>query len=88
MPDGPDAAVLLTATRGHRGWPTILEQSGPNGWQRLSRTNLPTHATPCRDARTTAYDLPYRFAIIGSRQGYTVRVVERDGRWTVRRSRY
>ena len=88
VPDGPDAAVLLTAAGRHRGWPTILKQSSPNGWHSPSRTNLPTYPAACRDAWTTAYDLPYRFAISARWKGYAVRIVERDGEWTVRRSRY
>lgn len=87
VPDGPDAAVLLTATPRDRGWPTILRRSGASGWQGRTRTNLPTPSATCGDARAEAYDLPHRFTISSRWKGYTVRVVERDGAWTVRRSR-
>lgn len=88
VPDGPDAAVLLTAARRDRGWPTILRTSSADGWQGRTRTGLPTPSPTCRDARAEAYDLPYRFAISSRWKGYVVRVVERDGGWTVRRSRF
>lgn len=88
VPDGPEAAVLLTAAGRHRGWPTILQQSGPSGWQRPLKTKLPTFSEACVEARTMAYDLPYRFAISSRWKGYRVRIVERAGKWTVRRSRY
>lgn len=88
VPDGPDAAVLLTATRRDRGWPTILRRSSGNGWQGRTRTSLPTPAPTCGDARATAYELPYRFTISSRWKGYTVRLVERGDAWTVRRSRY
>lgn len=87
VPDGAEAAVLLTATRRDRGWPTLLRRSSPQGWQGSTRTRLPTPSPTCRDARTEAYDLPYRFAISSRWKGYHVRIVERDGEWTVRRSR-
>lgn len=88
VPDGPDAAVLLTAAGRNRGWPTILKRSGPSGWHGPSRTNLPTFAPACLEARGDAYDLPYRYSIHSRFTGYYVRIVERDGVWTVRRSRY
>jgi hypothetical protein len=89
VPDGPDAAVLLTAGGRHRGWPTVLQHSSPEGWRRLSRANLPTFANDCRQAQSANYELPYRFDVFGQRdQGYTMRIGERDGEWTVRRSRW
>lgn len=89
VPDGPDAAVLLTAAGRNRGWPTVLQRSSPAGWTRLSRTTLPRIGTRCSRARSSFYDLPYRFEVFGGRdQGYAVRIVERDGVWTVRRSRW
>ena len=89
VPDGPDGAVLLTAAGRHRGWPTILRHSSSNGWTRLSRTTLPTDGRSCSGARISAYDLPYRFEMFGTRDhGYTVRIVRRGGEWTVRRSRW
>ncbi|MCY7402887.1 MAG: hypothetical protein LH477_18405 [Nocardioides sp.] len=88
VPDGPGAAVLLTAAGRHRGWPTILKTSGPSGWQRPSRTKLPTFAEACAEAGSTLYDLPYRFAIHSRWKGYSVRIVQRDGVWTVRRGRF
>ena len=89
VPDGPGAAVLLTAGGRHRGWPTVLKASTSDGWRTLSRTRLPTFSNDCRDAQPTNYELPYRFDVFGQRdQGYTMRVVERDGAWTVRRTRW
>ncbi len=89
VPDGPDGAVLLTSAGRHRGWPTVLQHSSPDGWSRLSRTSLPTPPRDCRAARASTYDLPYRFEIIGGRfRRYTVQILERDDQWTVRRSRY
>jgi hypothetical protein len=87
VPDGPDGAVLLTAAGRHRGWPTVLQHSSPTGWERLSRTNLPTFAPRCVAARSAAYDLPYRFDIYSRWEGYTVQVVQRGSDWTTRRSR-
>ncbi len=89
VPDGPDGAVLLTSTGRHRGWPTVLQHSSADGWDRLSRTSLPTPPRTCTAARASTYDLPYRFEIAGGRvHRYAVRIVRRDGAWTVRRSRY
>ncbi len=88
VPDGPDAAVLLTAAGRHRGWPTVLKASTADGWRTLSRTNLPTFAPTCRQARSASYDLPYRFEIFSKFAGYSVRIVRRDGEWTVQLSRY
>jgi hypothetical protein len=88
VPDGPDGAVLLTARGRHRGWPTVLQHSAPDGWTTLSRTRLPTFTPTCVTARSSSYELPYRFDVYSRWKGYTVQVVERDGRWTVRRSRY
>ena len=88
VPDGPDGAVLLTARGRHRGWPTVLQHSTPDGWRTLSRTTLPTYAAGCLEARSSTYELPYRFDVHSRWKGYTVRVVERDGTWSVRRSRY
>lgn len=89
VPDGPDGAVLLTSAGRHRGWPTVLQHSSSDGWDRLSRTSLPTPPRSCTAARASTYDLPYRFDIVGGRDHrYTVRIVRRDGAWTVRRSRY
>ena len=87
VPDGPDGAVLLTSRGRHRGWPTVLQQSSPDGWSTLSRTDLPTFAPPCTTARSSTYELPYRFDLFGRLTGYTVRIVQRDGEWTARRSR-
>ena len=80
--------MLLTSAGRHRDWPTVLQHSSPDGWTRLSRTSLPTPPPVCRAARASTYDLPYRFDIRSGNTGYTVQVVERDGAWTVRRSRY
>lgn len=89
VPDGPDGAVLLTSAGRHRGWPTVLQHSSTDGWDRLSRTSLPTPPRTCTAARASTYDLPYRFDIAGGRvHRYTVRVVRRDDTWTVRRSRH
>ncbi|CUR61672.1 exported hypothetical protein [metagenome] len=87
VPDGPDGAVLLTAAGRHRGWPTVLQHSSPTGWDRLSRTTLPTFTPTCVEARSSAYDLPYRFDIHSRWEGYTVQVVQRGGEWTTSRSR-
>jgi hypothetical protein len=81
VPDGPEAAVLLTAAGRHRGWPTVLKTSTAEGWRTLSRTALPTFAPDCLRARSSTYDLPYRFDIFSRWKGYTVRIVERDGEW-------
>ena len=88
VPDGPDAAVLLTAAGRHRGWPTVLKASSAEGWRTLSRTALPTFDTACQEARSSNYELPYRFEVFSPSRSYAVRVVERGGEWTVRRSRY
>jgi hypothetical protein len=88
VPDGPDAAVLLTAAGRHRGWPTVLQASATEGWRTLSRTALPTFDRTCQGARSSNYELPYRFDVFGRLNGYTVRVLQRGGEWTVRRSRY
>ena len=88
VPDGPDGAVLLTSAGRHRGWPTVLQHSSPEGWTRLSRTHLPTLPRPCGRVRSQSYDLPQSFDIYSGWKGYTVRIVERDGEWTVRRSQY
>lgn len=87
VPDGPDAAVLLTSARRHRGWPTVLKASTGEGWRTLSRTRLPTFPTDCVRARSANYDLPFRFVVHARLKGYAVRIVERDGVWTALRSR-
>lgn len=87
VPDGPDAAVLLTSAGRHREWPTVLKASSAEGWRTLSRTHLPTFDTACQGARSSNYELPYRFDVLGRRNGYAIRIVERDGAWTVKRSR-
>lgn len=87
VPDGPDGAVLLTAAGRNRDWPTVLQHSDAGGWTRLGRTSLPTPPVRCRSARASTWEAPARFDIYGGGRGYTVRVVERDGTWTVRRSR-
>jgi hypothetical protein len=88
VPDGPSGAVLLTAAGRHRGWPTVLQHSAPDGWARLSRTSLPTPDEGCSEAQASTYDLPYRFDVLGRRNaGYTVRIVRRDAEWKVLRSR-
>ncbi|MDR7251127.1 hypothetical protein J2X46_000099 [Nocardioides sp. BE266] len=88
VPDGPDGAVLLTASGRHHGWPTVLQHSSPTGWDRISRTNLPTYAQTCVKARSSNYELPYRFDIYSTWKGYSVRVVQRGGVWKALRSRY
>lgn len=88
VPDGADAAVLLTAGGQHRGWPTVLKASTADGWRRLSSTRLPTFSTPCRSARSSTYELPHRFDVHSRWKGYTVRLVERDGAWTALRRRF
>ncbi len=89
VPDGPTGAVLLTAAGRHRGWPTVLQHSSPEGWARLSRTHLPTPDQACDQAQASTYDLPYRFDVHGrGDRGYTVRIVGRDGDWKVLRSRW
>ena len=86
VPDGPDAAVLLTAAGRHRGWPTVLKASAADGWRTLSRTRLPTFPTDCVRARSSNFELPYRFDVYARWTGYTVRLVETDDEWTVRRT--
>jgi hypothetical protein len=88
VPDGPDAAVLLTATGRDRGWPTVLKESGRRGWRLLSRTKLPTPSPACVEATADNIELPYRFRVHSRYQGYAVRIVERGGRWRVVRSRF
>lgn len=87
VPDGPDGAVLLTSA-GRNGWPTVLRHSSETGWQHLSRTRLPVHDGDCRRAEQAFYTRPYGFSIIGQRRGYGVRVIERAGEWSARRSRF
>nr|WP_300051570.1 hypothetical protein [uncultured Nocardioides sp.] len=87
VPDGPDGAVLLTARGRNRGWPTVLQHSSADGWSTLSRTRLPVFTPACRKARSSNYELPYRFDVVSRWKGYAVRILERDGSWTVRRSR-
>jgi hypothetical protein len=87
VPDGPDGAVLLTAAGRHRGWPTVLQHSSAGGWSRLSRTNLPVKKGPCRRARAENWSQPYHFRVTGERfRGYSVRIVQRDDAWVVRRA--
>lgn len=88
VPDGPDGAVRLTSGGRSRGWPTRLEHSSAAGWSRLARTSLPTPPRDCRFAQTswTAQDA---FDVFGRRdQGYSVRIVRRDDRWTTRHERW
>ncbi|WP_439938972.1 hypothetical protein ACS3YM_04975 [Nocardia sp. N13] len=87
VPDGPDGAVLLTARGRHGGWPTVLQHSTPDGWSTLAKTSLPTFAPDCVKARSSNYELPYRFDVYARWTGYTVRLVETDDGWTVRRTR-
>ncbi|NPC43110.1 hypothetical protein [Nocardioides sp. zg-1230] len=87
VPDGPEAAVLLTSAGRHRGWPTVLKASTADGWRTLSRTRLPTFPTDCLGARSSNFELPYRFDLFARWTGYTVRLVEDDGEWAVRRTR-
>lgn len=88
VPDGPEGAVLLTAAGRHHGWPTVLQHSSADAWTTLSRTDLPTFRATCETVRSSSYDLPYRFDVHSRWKGYTVRIVRRQDRWTVRRSRY
>ena len=88
MPDGPEAAVLLTARKRHRHWPTVLKTSTPRGWSVLSNTSLPTFRTPCSHAESVLGEVPYRFQLTGRTQGYAVRVLRHGGTWIARRSRY
>ncbi len=88
VPDGPDGAVLLTARGRHRGWPTVLQHSSPDGWSTLSRTRLPTFEPRCTKVRSSTYALPYRFDLYSGSKGYTVQVLSRGGAWTVKRSTY
>ncbi|MCW2736433.1 hypothetical protein [Nocardioides sp.] len=88
VPDGPDGAVLLTSAGRHRGWPTVLRHSSPGRWTTLSRTRLPVFEPECRTVRSSNDELPFRFDLYSRSKGYTVRIVQRDGEWTVRRSRY
>ena len=87
VPDGARAAVLLTSAGRHRGWPTVLKKSTAQGWRTLSRTGLPTFPATCLRARSSNFDLPYRFDVYARWTGYTVRLVETDDGWTVRRTR-
>ena len=86
VPDGPDGAVLLTSAGRNQGWPTVLQHSTPKGWSRLSRTSLPTPRRDCRSLQASwqtldSFDIGWRV------RGYTVRILERDGRWSARRDR-
>lgn len=87
VPDGPDAAVLLTSAGRHREWPTVLKASATEGWRTLSRTRLPTFPADCIGASSSNSELPFRFDVYGRWTGYAVQVVQRDGVWTVRRTR-
>ena len=77
----------LAATGRDRGWPTVLKASSSRSWRLLSRTSLPTPEQECRAAVDDNIQLPYTFRVYGRSTGYAVRIVERDGAWTVRRSR-
>ena len=88
VPDGPDAAILLTAAGRNQGWPTILKKSGPRGWRAGSLTRLPTYPRPCRRVRPNLVDPPYRYEMFNPRHTYTVQILKRNGRWTVRRTSY
>lgn len=88
VPDGPDAAVLLTATGQDRSWPTVLKASSRRGWRLLSRTNLPTPGHECLAATDENFRLPYRFRIHSRTTGYAVRIVERSDGWRTLRSRF
>jgi hypothetical protein len=87
VPDGPEAAVLLTSAGRNRAWPTVLKASSTSGWRRLARTRLPAFRTDCVRARSSNFELPYRFDLHAAWTGYTVRLVEDDDGWTVRRTR-
>ena len=67
---------------------TVLKASAADGWRTLSRTRLPTFPTDCVRARSSNFELPYRFDVYARWTGYTVRIVRRDGTWTVRRTRH
>ena len=88
VPDGPDAAVVLTAAGRNLGWPTVLKRSGPSGWRARTSTRLPTFPRPCRLVRPNLVDPPYRYEMFNPRHTYTVQILERNGRWTVRRTSY
>ena len=88
VPDGPDGAVRLTSGGRSRGWPTRLEHSSAQGWTRLARASLPLPPRGCRFAQTS-WEAQDAFDVFGRRdQGYSVRIVRRDDRWTTRHERW
>lgn len=88
LPDGPDEAVLLTSAGRHRGWPTVLQHSSPQGWSRLSKTQLPTPKDACRSAQASYLTLDSFDIGSGTGEGYTVRLVQRGGAWKAQRIRW
>ncbi|GAA5117991.1 hypothetical protein GCM10023339_29820 [Alloalcanivorax gelatiniphagus] len=82
VPDGPRGAVLLTADRRHRGWPTVLKHSTRRVWVRLSRTEVTIPPSTCRRAEASTDGLPYAFRLQGNHlDAFTARIVQRDSRW-------
>ncbi|PVG83391.1 hypothetical protein DDE18_08865 [Nocardioides gansuensis] len=88
VPAGPDAAVRLTSRGRRQGWPTVIEQSSPDGWKRLAKTRVPTYDVPCRHARAELYERPYRYTIYGGLKGYAVRLVEDGDDWRAKKLPY
>ena len=84
VPDGPDAAVRVVATRGSRRWPVRLERVSALGSERLGRVAAPTPGR-CSDA-DQFYDDPGSFDMISTTidRGQVLRIVRRGDGWKAR----
>lgn len=84
VPDGPDAAVRVVATRGSRRWPVRLERVSARGVQRLGHVAAPTPGR-CSDA-DQFYDDPSSFDMISTTidRGQVLRIVRRGDGWKAR----
>ena len=87
VPDGPDGAVLLTAAGRHHGWPTVLQHSTPERLVPPVADVAPDVRHRLPPARSSFYDLPYRFDVFGGWKGYTVRIAQRGDGWAALRHR-
>ena len=84
VPDGPEAAVQVVATRGSKRWPVLVKHLAAGGAERLGRVSSPTPGR-CSDA-DQSYDDPGSFDMISTTidRGQIVRIVRRGDGWKVR----
>jgi len=87
VPSGPDSAALLAESGLHRGWPTALSVSGPDGWTRDPSVEMPRPGPGrCRRIQTLLYNDPVDYYVGGRCGGYLASITLVDGRWRVRSS--